>query len=32
MFDRKSHWQNIYHDKNPLDVSWYQNKPELWKL
>ena len=29
MFDRKAHWQSIYEDKLPLDVSWYQKKPEL---
>ena len=29
MFDRKSHWQNIYREKQPCDVSWYQTIPEL---
>ena len=29
MIDRKSHWQNVYHGKSPLDVSWYQRKPDL---
>jgi len=29
MFDRKSHWQNIYQDKSALDVSWYQKEPAL---
>lgn len=29
MSDRKTHWQNIYRKKSPLDVSWYQKKPEL---
>ena len=29
MFDRKAHWQGIYENKLPLDVSWYQKKPEL---
>jgi SAM-dependent methyltransferase len=29
MFDRKSHWQNVYQDKSALDVSWYQKKPVL---
>lgn len=29
MFDRKAHWQNIYREKSPLDVSWYQQEPRL---
>ena len=29
MFDAKTHWENIYHDKSPLDVSWYQKEPSL---
>ena len=29
MLDRKSHWQNIYQEKSPLDVSWYQQEPTL---
>ncbi|MCK4709263.1 MAG: SAM-dependent methyltransferase, partial [Gammaproteobacteria bacterium] len=29
MFDRKSHWETIYSDKDPLQVSWYQLKPVL---
>lgn len=29
MSDRKAHWQKIYQNKSPLDVSWYQKKPEL---
>lgn len=29
VFDRKSHWQNIYQEKSPLDVSWYQKEPTL---
>jgi 2-polyprenyl-3-methyl-5-hydroxy-6-metoxy-1,4-benzoquinol methylase len=29
MFDRKAHWQSVYHDKSPLDVSWYQQEPKL---
>ena len=28
-FDRKAHWQGIYQDKQPLDVSWYQKEPRL---
>lgn len=26
---RKQHWENIYADKSPLQVSWYQKQPEL---
>lgn len=29
MFDRKTHWQNIYQDKSARDVSWYQKEPTL---
>lgn len=29
MFDRKKHWQDIYQNKSPLEVSWYQKKPTL---
>jgi len=29
MLDKKAHWQKIYQNKSPLDVSWYQKKPEL---
>ena len=29
MFDRKSHWQNVYQEKSALDVSWYQKEPAL---
>lgn len=29
MFDRKVHWQNVYKEKSPLDVSWYQKEPAL---
>jgi len=29
MFDRKKHWGNVYQDKSPLDVSWYQKEPKL---
>lgn len=29
MFDRKSHWENVYGDKSPLEVSWYQKEPVL---
>lgn len=27
--DSKTHWQNIYHDKSPGNLSWYQKEPEL---
>ena len=26
---RKQHWENVYADKSPLEVSWFQKKPEL---
>jgi SAM-dependent methyltransferase len=29
MFDRKKHWQHIYNEKTPLDVSWYQEESAL---
>lgn len=29
MFDKKTHWQNIYQSKSASDVSWYQMEPEL---
>jgi SAM-dependent methyltransferase len=29
MFDRKAHWENVYGDKSPLEVSWYQKEPTL---
>lgn len=28
-FDKKTHWQNIYREKAPSDVSWYQKVPTL---
>ena len=27
--DRKVHWEGIYTDRSPLEVSWYQSDPEL---
>lgn len=27
--DRKSHWEKVYTDKSPMEVSWYQKEPEL---
>ncbi|MEJ2453089.1 MAG: class I SAM-dependent methyltransferase [Candidatus Thiodiazotropha sp.] len=29
MIDRKAHWQSIYREKSPLEVSWYQGEPRL---
>lgn len=29
MSDRKSHWENVYKDKSPLEVSWYVKEPEM---
>lgn len=29
MLNRKSHWQNVYKNKSPLEVSWYQPEPRL---
>lgn len=29
MFDRKSHWEQVYQDKNPDEVSWFQAKPSV---
>ncbi len=29
MSDRKKHWENIYKDKSPQKVSWYENEPAL---
>ncbi|GGZ31774.1 hypothetical protein GCM10007049_26400 [Echinicola pacifica] len=26
--DRKSHWEQIYQEKGPTEVSWYQEKPQ----
>lgn len=28
MFDRKEHWEKIYSEKKPTEVSWYQQKSE----
>ena len=27
--NRKQHWESVYTDKSPLDVSWYQTEPRL---
>ena len=29
MSKRKTHWENVYRDKSPLAVSWYQREPGL---
>ncbi len=29
MMDRKKHWEQIYANKSPLEVSWYQKEPAL---
>ncbi|MES9968630.1 MAG: class I SAM-dependent methyltransferase [Candidatus Thiodiazotropha sp.] len=29
MIDKKTHWQNIYRDKAPTEVSWHQSEPTL---
>lgn len=29
MSKRKDHWEQIYQDKSPLEVSWYQSEPSL---
>lgn len=26
---RKQHWETVYQDKSPLEVSWYQSRPTL---
>ena len=28
-FDTKAHWENVYREKSPLDVSWYQEEPSI---
>jgi SAM-dependent methyltransferase len=27
--DRRAHWQRVYREKSPLEVSWYQKNPAL---
>jgi SAM-dependent methyltransferase len=29
MTDRKNHWEKVYRDKSPLEVSWFQENPAL---
>ena len=29
MTDRKTHWEQVYTDKSPMEVSWYQKEPAL---
>lgn len=26
---RKAHWENVYNEKSPLQVSWYQSDPKI---
>ena len=25
----KQHWENVYKDKSPQEVSWFQNEPVI---
>ncbi|MBT3047537.1 MAG: class I SAM-dependent methyltransferase [Candidatus Thiodiazotropha sp.] len=29
MVDKKAHWQNLYRERDPTDVSWHQSEPGL---
>lgn len=29
MADRKNHWDRVYRDKSPLEMSWFQQEPAL---
>jgi SAM-dependent methyltransferase len=29
MFNKKTHWENVYQQKSPLEVSWFQKEPTL---
>lgn len=29
MFTKKTHWENVYQQKSPLEVSWFQKEPTL---
>ena len=29
MFERKKHWGDVYQDKTPSELSWYQKEPKL---
>ena len=29
MSDRKTHWENVYNNNSPLEVSWYQKEPTM---
>ena len=29
MTKRKDHWEQVYSDKSPFEVSWYQNEPSV---
>lgn len=28
-FDRKGHWESVYGNKVPAEVSWYQSEPKI---
>ncbi len=28
-FNRRDHWENVYGQKKPVEVSWYQVEPTL---
>lgn len=31
--ERKSHWEQVYHDRSPAQVSWYQSQPQpSWSM
>ena len=29
MLERKKHWGDVYQEKSPSEVSWYQKEPKL---
>jgi hypothetical protein len=29
MSNRKTHWERVYAEKTPVEVSWYQTEPTL---
>ena len=29
MFERKKHWGDVYQEKSPSELSWYQKEPKL---
>lgn len=28
-YDPKTHWEAVYHDRDPVEVSWYQDEPAM---